>query len=410
MTQISSGVLPTDDPGDNSSGTKLNRSFFSTLKSAIDALIHNASYPTRTPADMIDWLENLRGNKSTPDERISVFLDDDGNPRSLSGVPSATDIVSQLGNKNLWWDSLFSCWPDGDSSAPAGWTLSGTGASVVRCGNPPAGYEASPPADTTQFKYGFFTAKLTYGSASAKLTRTLIPTGYMPSGLKGRTFTFLVRAKASSAVSASSFTVTDGVQTVRGGTSGNGTYASVTTEGWLYCTITIDNSATKLELVLEQGLSGSCYFGAGVILLGNYTATDYVPEHVGLMVVADKLRGNAAVTTTVNELRHPSLVYGTLRSTMLNCKTAPTTQAIIAKPQKGISSNMYTTTFPQIAAAATQSSELKANGTYANRCIKPGSIISWDITQVGSGTTGDEVNINMLFNVFIDPFFQFTQL
>lgn len=410
MTEISSSFLLTDDTGDGVSGTKINRAWTTGLRSAINALVHSTTNPTTTPVNAIDWLEDLKGNKSTPNERLSVFIDDDGNPRTLDGVPQTDDVKSILGNKNLWWDSLFSCWPDGSTSAPAGWTLTGTGAAVVRCGAGPASYESSPPADTTKFTYGNFCVKLTYGSATAKLTRTLIPTGYMPSGLKGRTFTFIVKAKASNAANASSMTVTDGVQTIRAGTAGNGTYVSTTSEGWIYCTITLDASATKLEMVLEQALSGHCYFGVGCILLGNYVPNDYIPEKVGRLIISPGgQRGTATVANTINEFRHVSTVYGVLRGVALVCKTAPTGQSIKVRTNKG-GYAQYVTTFPQILAGATQASMLTPNGVYADRCIKPDSVLSWDITQVGSGTAGEEVSLNATYFAFINEFEALTEL
>lgn len=404
MTQVDNTVLPTDDLGDKSSGTPINRSFFTTFRDAFNALIHSASNPTVAPNTIIDEVVTARGSKASLDARLDVFLNEDGTPKGVTGVPVVSDIQSVLGGKNLWWDSLFDIWPAGDAAAPSDWVLSGSGAAVARVGAGPAGYESSPPADTSHVSYGYFGVKLTYGSAVAKLTRTLIPSSAgVPTGLKGRTITVGVRCEASASDNRTALYITDGVNTIRCGTAGNGSYATTTSETWLYGTITIDNSATKLEIYLEQSLSGSAIFGAGVILLGNYAVTDWVPERYGWLIIGQQQQGNATVATTINEFRTPLTEYGYLYDTRLNCKTAPVTTAIITKPSKGVGTFPYVTTFPQIAAAATQGN-LRPNGVYQNRCFKPDDVLTWDITQIGTGTVGAEVNIAMKFKVCPDEF------
>lgn len=410
MTQLSSALLPTDDTGDLTSGTSVDRAFFTTWRDAINTLVHSSTNPTLTPSAAIDELVTARGSMPSLDARLDVFLNEDGTPKGVTGVPEVSDIQSALGGKNLWWDSLFNIWPNGDTSAPSDWVLSGTGAAIARTGAGPASYESSPPADTTKVSYGYFSAKLTYGSAPAKLTRTLISSSFgVPTGLLGRTITLGIRCKASAADNRSALYITDGVNTIRCGTAGTGSYATVTTETWLYGSITIDAAATKLEIYLEQSLAGSMVFGAGVIILSNYVPLDWFPERHGFLLVGQQQPGNTTVATTVNEFRTPITEYAYLADTRLNVKTAPVSTAIITKPSKGVGTFPYATTFPQIAAAATQGNK-RPNGVYQNRCFKPDDVLTWDITQVGTGTVGAELNIAMKFITYPDEFKAFAQI
>lgn len=54
MTELSDSLLPTDDDGSGTTGTKQNRSYWETWKDAINALIHSPINPSSTPADAIN--------------------------------------------------------------------------------------------------------------------------------------------------------------------------------------------------------------------------------------------------------------------------------------------------------------------------------------------------------------------
>lgn len=93
MTVIDPATLPTDDVGDNVSGTKINRSFFSTLKTAIDNLIHSPANPTVDPNDITDEVVAARGSKASVDARLDIALNEDG---TLKAFP-ATSPITQSG-------------------------------------------------------------------------------------------------------------------------------------------------------------------------------------------------------------------------------------------------------------------------------------------------------------------------
>ena len=315
-----------------------------------------------------------------------------------------TILNTQIGQANIAHDSLLMLWPGGDSVAPSGWTKSGSGATVARTGFGGTGYEASAPADTTKMKYGRFAAKLTPGAATAKLTKTFIPTASFPLGLQGRRVSVLVRGVSSTA-GQSSLIVDDGVLTTRGGASGNDSFHTGSgLEEKLFATHTFSSSATKLDLVLESNLigEGPFYFSNITIVLSDVVPSDWFPEHVEVLSLGQHLVGNAVVANLINEFRHDFEFPSYLWKTRLKCKTAPVTTAITVRPAKAGSSYPYSTN-PTIAAAATAGNKV-VEGTYANRCFAQGDIFTWDITTIGTGTVGDEVNALFLFIVSMPLF------
>lgn len=397
MTLVTRQAM-SDDGGDFISGTEVDKAFVDQVYDQIDDQVHSTTNPTIKPKAITDEVVAARGSKASLDARLDVVLNEDGTLKTQASLVTGTQLSTVVGAKNLWSDSLFYLWPNGDSSAPYGWTLTGTGAAVARAGTGGGGYEASAPADTTKMKWGKFCAKLTYGSATLKLTRTIVAAADFPTGLQGKTVSVAIRC-VSSVGNQASIVVDDGVTTTRGGQAGNATYhTGGGAEEWLYCTHTISNTATKLDIYLEVAQAGAAYFGCGVLSIGSFVPTDWIPERWGLLKIKDGLRGNAAVTTTVNESRHdafelPAILY----DTRLRCKTAPATTAIIVRPSKGTATYPYSTN-PSIAAAATSGTR-RPDGTYANRCFSPGDFLCWDITQIGTGTVGDELQPVFVFMV-----------
>lgn len=94
MTQLDSALLPTDDDGTGTTGTKQNNSFWASWRTAINALIHSITNPTVTPEDIIDEVVAARGNKTDLDTRISVALDDDGLYKSVGKVLALENLTA----------------------------------------------------------------------------------------------------------------------------------------------------------------------------------------------------------------------------------------------------------------------------------------------------------------------------
>ena len=387
----------TDDSGTKADGTIINRALFDLIKASIEGGMFSVTNPSISPANIIDEVVAARGSKATLDTRLDVSINEDGTLKAITGAASVDNIATQLGQPNLMHDSLLMLWAAGDSSAPVGWTLTGAGAAIARTGSGGGSYEASAPGDTTKMKYGKFAAKITRGSADAKLTKTVVSTTQFPTGLQGRKVSVVVRAKSSIA-SQASFIVDDGVTTTRGGTGGNATYhTGGGAEELLYATHTISGSATKLDLQLEVAGSGSAYFGAIAVVISDVVPKDWFPERWGQLIITQQQRGNCTAANLLNEFRYAHQNPAFLVNTLIKCKTAPTTQAIIVRPAKTSATYPYSTN-PSIAAGATLGAKVP-EGTYANRCFTATDIFVWDVTQCGTGTVGDEITVSFIFLV-----------
>lgn len=392
MTQLAFTSSYQDDDGTFEYGTIVNKAFFDAIQTAINALVHSATNTGVTPADVIDEVVAARGSKADLDTRLDVSLNEDGTLKTQANLITASDAQSFLGIQNLYDDSRFEIWPSGDSSAPAGTTLSGTGAAVARTGTGLG--DTVNPSDWLGFA-----AKITYGSATAKLTRTVVAAADFPTRLQGKTIGFGCWMRASAA-NQGSMVVDDGVTTTRGGESGNGTYHDGdSADAFVYGTHTMSGTATKLDVYFECAVSGSIYVSGVVVAVSDVAPGDWFPERWGELIVGQQQRGTLAADTDLNEFRFEfPLDMGILTKTKLKVGTAPTGQAAIWDVNKG-GTSAYTTK-PQIDAAGTTNSPGDApDGTYQYRCFEEDDVLTWDCDQVGSGTAGAELTAQMIFRV-----------
>lgn len=394
-----------DDSGPGTDGTAFDAAKLAALKASIEAQTHSTANPTILPKTITDEVKTARGNLANLGARIGVVVDVDGNPILPGSAATQAMVKSQYG-LNMWPDSLVGIWPDGDTSAPWGYVISGTGAAVARCGSGGASYEASPPADTTQLKFGNFCAKLTYGSAIAGLTRTFTTNA---AKLGGLTIAILMHCKTSVA-SAASIVVSDGISSTRGGSGGNDTFhAGDNVDRIIYCTHTISASATSLTVKLEMAQAGSAYFGAGAIARGSLVPDEWFPERWGWGTMGYQIRGNLATGDIQNEWREPfPWPAGLFQRVQGRVKTAPLTTAIQwdhdrYKSDTTLVGALYATK-PQIAASAKSGTKDRPDGTYRNRCFVQDDFFTTNIDAIGTGTVGDEMCGTVVFWVPMDEF------
>ena len=145
----------------------INKAYLDAYDAEVSSALVDAGNPTVTPAQTTAEVIAARGNLSDLNTRMSAIVDVDGNP---VGVVSPAMLRNGFALGNLVRNDSFLMWSRGDAAAPDGWTLSGAGAAVARCG---VGL-----GDTTVISgQDHFSAKVTYGSATAKLTQELMSAG-----------------------------------------------------------------------------------------------------------------------------------------------------------------------------------------------------------------------------------------
>lgn len=320
-------------------------------------------------------------------------------------------LQSALGGVNLVADPTFLIWPaetvNTDSATTtqlAHWTLSGASATLRRAGVTLSGTALS---DTNR-RAGRHSVKMISGAgAEAVLTQSLLTTTSYDDFVEGLTFSAGCWVKCSSG-SAARISIDDGFGTPTYSSfhPGDGTWR------WLTVSRTIDASATLLAVRMNI-VAGTitAYFAGYTALLGETPPAYYVPAPIRYENLHWRLNGNIATgNTKINWRPHrPGLVL----DTALAIITAPTTQALICDVNTWDSAaftTMYSTR-PQIAAAATLGGARPDATSYARRCFTggydtgngAGSMLSFDVDQVGSGTVGADLDVSLRYLMYARP-------
>lgn len=143
-------------------------------------------------------------------------------------------------------------WSAGTSSAPDGWTMSGTAGSVAR--------------ESTEVKYGTYSMKITAGSSASYIASTSL-SSYL--SYRGRTMTFGMWVKCST-INKVHIRYNDGVG------SGNSSYHTGS-GAWEFLTVTFQESATASELTLSVEVINNAivaYCDGGILVEGETATLD----------------------------------------------------------------------------------------------------------------------------------------
>jgi hypothetical protein len=389
------GVPVTNDTGTGRDGTRVDEVWVDDLLDAIDAWVYSPTNPTVQPNDITNEVVTARGSKASVDARLDVAHNEDGTLKTtgvLASYATVTQLLGGIGGKNLVTNDDFLLWAAGDAAAPTGDVLAGTGASIARTG--------TGLGDTNR-KIGDFAAKITRAAADTTLTRSI---------LSGTPFTranWIIGLYAAggmwvktSIANHARISIYDGI---------GFTYSSYHTGGgtWEFLPVTrqINASADRLELIKHvNNTPGAAYFSGRTLFLIDSNLS--LPRHVPCDVIYGTFHfastGNIAIATNVARLT-PSRP-GIVKDVQLHLKTAPTGQAAIidVNTYDGASLTSMFSSNPQIAAAANDGGA-QPDGTYARRCfvgwsgtsIVTGGRISLDVDQIGSGTAGADLTVEV---------------
>lgn len=336
---------------------------------------------------------------------MTIYVWDKTKPATGGNLVSA-DIRNMWGatesalfGVNLVADPIFELWAGGDSVAPTWWTyIAGAGGTIARAGTG----LADTAVDANSVKpvgsaAGAWCPKLVYGSASQRLRQMLLgATGV--TYFKNEPFSAGMWVRATAA-SGGRISLNDGIANSHSSYhTGDGTWQ------WLTCTMAsgINSAATGLWI---QGFNdaGTVYLSAPTVVRGSVPPPYFMPSPVVKGAISPgTVQGNLVVGNVVNGFRNELGLPAIMRSTRLRAGTAPATTAIIVRPQKNGASSVYSTN-PQIAAAASSGNRVP-EGTYANRCFAKGDYLTFDITQVGTGTTGADLSIAAVLEQYARPF------
>lgn len=387
-----------DDTGTFDNGTAVNKAFVDDLLDEVDDQCHSSTNPTIKPKATTDEVVTARGNLASLNARLAAVVDADGVP-----VPSAAAVTETQGallpQTNCVLNDTLIIWAAGDSVAPTGWTLAGTGAACARAGT---------GLGDTKRKVGDFCAKLTYGSATLTLEQDVLPTAAFSrlDHLKSTGVGYGAWVWANIA-SQSRIYVTDGVTTTYSSYhTGNSTWQ------WLTVEHTLSASATKLTVGVAVGSSGAnpAYFSGPTLVLGSIAPGNWrpTPTLVGTLHwpgPGAQTTGTAKGWFTVNRM-------GIVKHVECNLRTAATGATTFKVDVNKGGTSMFGGTKVEFVASDKNAGKAP-DGTYADRCFAGNTLasgttitdeITYDIDAIGSTIAGSDLSVKVRMMVFVDPF------
>jgi hypothetical protein len=372
MALLSGWPTLVDDSGDGQSGTVLDKSVFDTIKSEIEDQTHSTTNTTLKPKDIIDEVVTARGNAANLNARISGVIDADGALVTPATLVTAAQLQSTIGDTNLVpCNDDFYLWPDGDSSAPEAWTLSGTGATIARTG---VGL-----GDTAQ-KVGDFAAKVTYGSATATLTTSILDSGAFMDIFKSAPIGIGAWVKTNVA-SHSRIGLDDGNSTQ---------YSDYHTgsNDWEFLAkgITTSSASTYLEFDFTVEASGAAYIDGVTVIYGGQQPARHIPVKTAIVQMKIPFKGALSVQDghSYDWLEIPWFAE---RVSVV----APTAASgnITGDVERSDSTgwvSLYNSSPHTFMANTHMTGNEAFDGTYANRCIR--GLDSDDATAINNTTSG----------------------
>lgn len=308
-------------------------------------------------------------------------------------------LARTLGGVNLVADPVFLIWAGGDAVAPTHWVAGGAGVAIARTGT---------GLGDTRRKVGKFCAKVTAGGgATGTLSQQILPTATFDDFLDGLSMGLGAWVWTTS-VSSVRLYIADGATTTfssfHTGNGGAGAWE------WLSFAHVVSASATKVEVGISANASTVGYLSGPTLLLGEVPPSYYQPAPVGYGTLHFPQAGTLS-TGTKKGMFAPARP-GIVKDVQLRCETAPTTQAVIVDVNTWDGSaftSMYSTR-PQIAAAGNQGGA-QPDGTYARRCLSglhgtslvAGGLLSVDTDQVGTGTLGADMIVEVRVLQYLRP-------
>jgi hypothetical protein len=195
------------------------------------------------------------------------------------------------------------------------------------------------------------------------------------------------------------------------------TYSNYHTGGgtWEFLPVTrqINVAASQLTIIPQVNNSNvSAYFSGVVLLVLNTSQTlvRYIESPTLYGTIHFAANGNVGVATNIG--RETPARSGIVKDVQCHAKTAPAGQAIIfdVNTWDGASMTSMFSTRPEIAATANDGGA-QPDSTYARRCItafsgssRPiGGLLTVDIDQIGTGTVGADVHVDIRVLQYASP-------
>jgi hypothetical protein len=360
----------TDDDGTGQTGTNTKKSFFDSIKSAIEGNLHSSTNPTIKNKTIIDEVVEARGTTTDLSDRIDDVITEDGALILPSSIANLSQLQEIIGNQNLVRDGNFWNWSYGISSPTRTAYWERGGASPTDQTLERTGYGAT---DTTQMA-GQFCLKVTQATSNANYVWQHIvnSTDWPNFGyLENQYISAGAWCKCSTA-SAVSLQISDWNQATSSYHTGGGAWE------WITVTHKVSPAATKLGVVLKIESSTTAHWSGVTAVLGSTPPSGPMAEkwRRGMITMPRK-----AVDTGVFvklSMPYPAILYYIKGST-----TTTVTSNLTTFTEKWNGSSwlaMYASGATLIANGANHGGYL-VNGSYDHRCLSGFG---------GTGRTGGE--------------------
>ncbi|MFW9893799.1 MAG: hypothetical protein ACFFFO_16460 [Candidatus Thorarchaeota archaeon] len=382
MAQLANWPTITDDSGQGQDGTPVDKAYSDAVKASVEDNIHSANNSTIKCKDIIDEVKNARGSAASVDARLDVEHNEDGTHKALS-YASVAQLQQQLAGVNLMRNSSLYMW--NGSTVPFYFYTSG---SVVR------------DDSGSNMKVGLASAKINNGylnqfALDAAVFDNIFQNFYYSCGAWMKT------SYASCGKLTSSFNPTGVTH------NGDGT--------WQFLTLTGSGSGlAHLGMTVESLLTQDVWTDGWVMLISPVAPDGWRPSPCRVDTVRWEIAGTLA-TGTIQKIAHfyrPAVI----KDVYMQVKTGPTGAALIVDINKDGASSVFDSgaSRPQIGdGQAVGGGRPGGSDTFYNRCINAAihsvdtGSITLDIDQVGSGTAGADLFMDVRYLEYVHPLEEF---
>ena len=303
-------------------------------------------------------------------------------PPISGGIRANFTALAETQYQNWCLNNDFMNWPDGDTSAPAYWRLTGS---------PTIDRSVLGGTPGTRF-FGKHAAELTAGGAEGVLEQRVVQSGSFDA------FEWLKDTERTNACALGCYIWTSSASAVRvsvfDGVDETESGDNATTSAWEWLDLVHDfhSNATEWGLRIKADPSTVVYVSGPTLWLG-----PVAPERPQLPQVHPFRLGwtwASEVAAGDDALGHfPSPgVPGVVLGASLYAGTAPTGQALQVQFAKNGTADMFNTK-PELAVSAKSGNQAVDGTTYANRCLDQNDRVHLDIDQVGSSEEGENLQV-----------------
>lgn len=308
----------------------------------------------------------------------------------ISGDMRANFLATRrhMFSANLLQDPLFECWPTDDSTVPATWRLTGTGATIARV------------TAAVDVAVGKMATRVTFGSSAALLRQFILDSASYDDYFDNRVFTAGCFVKSATAGIAR-------IQINDGG--GSPTFSAFHPGGDVFQFLdlehVIDPGATQIDFRCSVEAAGNAIFSAPVVLFSDIKPDRFVLPVTMRSTIVHSRRGETFVGQVDRYAAQRAYIVEHVQLDLATTLVTGADLIVDINQWDGAFTSMFTGGGRPRIVDGVGRGGAKPDGVYNRRCFIPifgqftvgsledGSLLQSIIDQVGSTTPGTDLNI-----------------